>query len=358
MDLFFQGRACWNKGLAPEHVTQARDFFERALALDPDNIGAMVFVAAVDLVAGSGYQTDNRAGAPRGSRDDVYKGAVSRAPNHALAHLGLGVVQSVTNRVAQGVAEYARALALDRNLADAHALIGEAKIYMGRGAETEAHINEAFRLSPRDISAFRWLMYGGFAKVQVNADYEAVFWFRRSIEANRNYPLAHFGFAAALALLGSLDQAKTAAQAGLAIDPAFTIRRFRDGASSDNPTYIAKRERIYEGMRMAGVPEGLMSEIGHERPLDYPSLCSVRLPSDLGFNFALRIPTYCSWQHGRRPASRPRPKSSYARCLSRQCRTRSPRRSPRPARIRRRAPPANLLRGAWARLLLLAAFCF
>jgi hypothetical protein len=24
----------------------------------------------------------------------------------------------------------------------------------------------------------------------------------------------------------------------------------------DNPTYLAKRERIYEGMRMAGVPEG------------------------------------------------------------------------------------------------------
>jgi TolB-like protein len=27
MDLFFQGRACWNKGFAPECMTQARDFF-------------------------------------------------------------------------------------------------------------------------------------------------------------------------------------------------------------------------------------------------------------------------------------------------------------------------------------------
>jgi len=35
----------------------------------------------------------------------------------------------------------------------------------------------------------------------------------------------------------------------------FTIRRFRDGASSNNPTFLAKRERIYHGMRMAGVPE-------------------------------------------------------------------------------------------------------
>ena len=47
-----------------------------------------------------------------------------------------------------------------------------------------------------------------------------------------------------------------AAQAGLALDPSFNIRRFRASASTDNATYLAKRERVYEGMRMAGVPEG------------------------------------------------------------------------------------------------------
>ena len=30
----------------------------------------------------------------------------------------------------------------------------------------------------------------------------------------------------------------------------------RDGALSDNPTYLAKRKRVYEGMRLAGAPEG------------------------------------------------------------------------------------------------------
>jgi Tfp pilus assembly protein PilF len=99
-------------------------------------------------------------------------------------------------------------------------------------------------------------MMVGFAKLQVNADTEALDWFRRSIEANRNYPLTHFALAAALALLGSLDQARTAAKAGLALDPNFTVRRFRDGAVSNNPTFLAKRERVYKGMRMAGVPDG------------------------------------------------------------------------------------------------------
>jgi TolB-like protein/class 3 adenylate cyclase len=255
MDLFFRGRACWNKGFAPEYMTQARDFFERSLALDPNNIDAMVFVAAVHIVVGAGFQTDDRAAHLAVAETTLTK-ALSHAPNHPFAHLALGVVQSTTNRVAQGVAEYERALALDRNLADAHALIGEAKTCMGRAAETEAHINEAFRLSPRDIFTFNWLLLIGFAKLQLNADAEAVSCFRRSIEANRNYPVTHFSLAAALALLGSLAEARAAAKAGLALDPTFTIRRFRLGASSDNPTYLAKRERVYQGMRLAGVPTG------------------------------------------------------------------------------------------------------
>ena len=131
-----------------------------------------------------------------------------------------------------------------------------AKYFLGRGAETEAHVHEALRLSPRDTCAYRWMMFVGLAKLQLGADAEAVVWLRRSIEANRNFPLAHFYLAAALALLGALDEARAAAQAGLALDPSFTIRRFRASASSDNPTYLAGRERIYEGMRMAGVPEG------------------------------------------------------------------------------------------------------
>jgi tetratricopeptide (TPR) repeat protein len=96
----------------------------------------------------------------------------------------------------------------------------------------------------------------GLAKLHLSADTEAVPWLRQSIEANRNASLAHFWLAASLALLGQVDQARAAAQAGLAVNPDFTIRRYRAGAPSDNPTFLAKRARIYEGMRIAGVPEG------------------------------------------------------------------------------------------------------
>ena len=82
-------------------------------------------------------------------------------------------------------------------------------------------------------------------------------WFRRGIEANRNYPHGYFLLAAALAQLDRLDEAHSAVKAGLALNPAFSIFRFRAlwTAQSDDPTYLAQLEPVLEGLRNAGVPE-------------------------------------------------------------------------------------------------------
>ena len=255
MDLYFQGRASFNKGVTTEHMMQARGFFERALKLDPQNIETLVGIALVDATIGASYTSDDRAARFAAAEPLVTK-ALSMAPQHALAHAVLGWIQIVTYRAAQGIAECEQALALDRNLAAAHAWIGLAKSYLGRPAETESHVREALRLSPRDIFALRWMLFVGHAKLLLNADEDAAVWLGRGIETNRNYPLAHFLLASALALLGKLDQAKAAVQGGFALDPYFTIRRYRTSLSSNDPTYLAGRERIYEGMCIAGVPEG------------------------------------------------------------------------------------------------------
>jgi tetratricopeptide (TPR) repeat protein len=147
-------------------------------------------------------------------------------------------------------------LALNRNLSEAHAVIGLAKIFIGRGEEAESHVQKALRFSPRDTYAHAWMAYAGLAKLYLGSDEEAVARLRRAIEINRNYPLSHFMLAAALANLEWLEEARAATQAGLALDPTFTVGRFRAGAASNNSTYLAQRERVYQGMRKAGVPEG------------------------------------------------------------------------------------------------------
>ena len=163
----------------------------------------------------------------------------------------------MTKRAAEGIAECEHALALDRNLAHAHFAIGWGKIIIGRAEETEAHIGEAMRLSPRDTLAYIWMYIAGLAKNHLGNWEQAVAWFRRAIEANRNFPLAYFQLAAALAQLGRLDEARSAVKAGLALNPSFSLARARGNwtAMSDDPTYLAQLEPILEGLRKAGVPE-------------------------------------------------------------------------------------------------------
>jgi TolB-like protein len=253
-DLCFQGSAWFNRGRTPEHLVQARGFYERALALEPRNVEALVGTAQANFAIGSSYSTDDRIQHLTAAEVAVTK-ALSLAPNHPLAHLVLGGVQMFTNRAAQGIAQCERALALDRNLARAHAHIGTAKLHLGRGGETETHVEQALRLSPRDTYVNIWTLVVGLAKFWQGADAEAIVWLRRSLEANRN-SIAHFHLAAVLAHGGELDEARATARAGLALYPSFTIRRYRTNIPSNNPVYLAGRERVYEGLRMAGVPEG------------------------------------------------------------------------------------------------------
>jgi len=256
MDLCFQGMACIYKGPTTEYLAEARGFFERALVLDPGSIEALVGTVRVDVSLATTFIDEN--GRVRlAAAEEVLSKVLSLSPNHAIAHLFLGIVHNATGRPTTGIAECERALALDRNLANARAVIGFSKYLLGRGAETEDHVNEALRLSPRDILSFRWMVFAGYAKLSHGDDTEAVAWLRRSIEANRNYSSAHFHLAAALALLGALDEARVATQAGFALDPDFSIRRYRlFYSSSDNPTFLAGRERISVGLRIAGVPDG------------------------------------------------------------------------------------------------------
>jgi tetratricopeptide (TPR) repeat protein len=215
----------------------------------------MLGVGRVDANVGASFLSDDRSARLTAAEATIGR-VLSRRPDDPLAHEILGGILHQTKRPDQAIAELERALVLDSNLAAAHGGIGLAKIFIGRAVETEGHVNEALRLSPRDSFAWIWLQYAGGAKSALGADEEAVARLRRSIELNRNSPIVHFFLAAALANLGKLDVAQAEARFALALDPAFTIQRFRAGQENDNAIFLAGKARILEGMSKAGVPHG------------------------------------------------------------------------------------------------------
>jgi TolB-like protein/class 3 adenylate cyclase len=255
MDLYFQGMSWFNKGWNAQNMSQARGFFERALALDPGNLDALLGTDAVNLQVAAGYETDDRPVRLAALEATLTK-VLSQSPNNAWAHFLMCGVEVRTNRGPKGIAECERALALNPNLASAHALSGLAKVFDGHPEETESHELEALRVSPHDTDAAIWVAYIALAKLHLGAYEEAVDLSRRANELNPNYATGRFNMAAALVELGRLDEARSEVQAGLALNPGFTIRRYRAGAQSDNPLFLKRRERMIEAMRKAGVPEG------------------------------------------------------------------------------------------------------
>ena len=162
-----------------------------------------------------------------------------------------------TNRPSGGVRQCERALELDRNLASTRtrrSAQGEQRL--GRAEETEAHVQEALRRVPRDMHSYLCCMFAGLAKFQLGQEEEAIGWMRRSIDANRSFPSSYFRLAALhwRVSAGSLKHGLRPKQ-DFALNPAFTIARFRAGATIDEPFEVAVRERYVDGLRKAGVPE-------------------------------------------------------------------------------------------------------
>jgi TolB-like protein/Flp pilus assembly protein TadD len=254
LDFWFRGTDWINRGISPDSLVNARDCFDRALAIDPANVNATlgkVMVAAIEtrmraLAGPSEVLTEAEA---------LVTHALAKEPNNARGRYCLALVLMFSRRTEQAIAELERALALDPNMAFAHAQIGFAKCILGRPEETEAHVKEAMRLSPRDPGVYIWYDYVCVAKTMMGQDEDAVPWGRKAAETNRGYPMAHFHYAAPLALRGRVAEARSEVKSGLALAPNFTIRRYREDKMSDNPVYLSRRERILEGLRLAGAPE-------------------------------------------------------------------------------------------------------
>jgi len=255
MDLYFQGLAWRNRGLTPEFIARARDYFLRALELDPENVGALINLAYIDFSARfAGLRPEPSEFLA--SAEAAARKAVALAPNSPGAHAALGMVLAFTRRPADGVAELERAIALDRNLAGPHANIGMAKILLGRPEEAVTHIEEALRISPRDSFAFNWMAIASLAEFAAGRDEQAVAWGQRSINANPNNPIARYWLAAALAHLGRVAEARAALK-DAALVFGSSIRDARAGFTtlSDDPIYLAQCERLLDGLRKAGMPE-------------------------------------------------------------------------------------------------------
>ena len=255
MDHYFQGQAWYNKGATPENILQAAKHFERALAIDPGNVEALVACARKDIVLGVlSFNGDPHTAFASAER--ALANALSRVPDHALGQYALALLYCYTRRASLAIGACRRALALDRNLASAHAVTGLAMTLTGRAEETEAHVEMALRLSPYDTLAYSWMGYVANAKCILRNYDEALVWRRRAIEANRSIPFLHFCLAYELVRTGQVQEARAAVQVGRTLEPLFTGAGVRAhwGDWTDEPKFKTHISDLIETLIILGVP--------------------------------------------------------------------------------------------------------
>jgi TolB-like protein/class 3 adenylate cyclase len=236
-------------------VNDAVTLAERALALDPQNVHALTVLANALVSRVLDRWSDDPAGdlARAGKTADA---ALALNPENSWAHFAKGQIYYAKRQFGPSIAEFEAAIALDPNIAFAHAQVGFLKIYLGRAEDGFAGLETAFRLSPRDPGVPWWQFYMCVLHGQLAQWEQAIPWCEKSIAGNPQVFYPYLFLAAANASAGHDKEAKDAATQLEKVYPGYTVQTWVARHMSDDPTYNARNQRIIEGMRKAGVPEG------------------------------------------------------------------------------------------------------
>jgi Flp pilus assembly protein TadD len=128
---------------------------------------------------------------------------------------------------------------------------------LGYGEKTIEYAERAIRLSPPDPYLYVFYAQEGLGHIMLHQNALAVSCFRRAVANNPQFPSPVAYLTAALALSGEEVEARKmlGQYLSLAGTTTRTIADWRSMAYSDNPKYLAFRERIHDGLRKIGMPE-------------------------------------------------------------------------------------------------------
>jgi adenylate cyclase len=256
VDLAMRGWAAY-QSWGPASVNEALGYFERALRLDPGHTGAKIGLAQalIDrfMWLGGG---DEAVDIPRA--EALVASALSAEPNNASAHYTKANLFTAKKQFNDQFAEIDAAIENNQNFAHAYATRGDMLTWAGRAAETIAEDETALRLSPRDPGRNMWQFGICHAYTHLAQWEKAIEWCQKSIATDAGTWFPYVDLAAANAWLGHEAEAKSAIAGLLKVYPGFTVHSYSDIAArvTYNPTFAQQIQRIVEGLRKAGLPEG------------------------------------------------------------------------------------------------------
>jgi TolB-like protein/Flp pilus assembly protein TadD len=234
-----------------EDLTEARELFRQAIAIDPE-LGPAYSAEAeayyYEVVYGfAASNQENREQAIGPARR-----AVTLDAEDAGAHCTLGRIRYLRREYRPAISELKTALELNPSLALAHYGLGAALVFSGRAVEAVSHLESAIRLSPRDPNMGSFLVRIADARYFV-ADYEGAVTFALKALGQPNFQRSRY--AVLIAALGQLerhDEARRYLEEVIRERPDFSLAFVKNTHLFGEQDIMA---RFCEGLHKAAVPQ-------------------------------------------------------------------------------------------------------
>jgi TolB-like protein/Flp pilus assembly protein TadD len=242
-DLCVRGRALVLQ--SPLAAREARLMFERAIVLDPEFAEPHRWLAF--SLSSTWLFMKEQIEANRRQAFKAARKALALDPKDPGTRWVHGILLAHDGRWADSEAEFAIALKLDPNHADAWAFLSELMVLSGRSSDALANIQKALRLNPHPPGVYYWFL--GQAQY-LDRQYDRAIHSLRREETYRTP--SRRTLAASLAQLGRLDEARREAELFMISNPHFTIHHWTESLLFRDKKAL---QHFVDGYRKAGLPE-------------------------------------------------------------------------------------------------------
>lgn len=237
-----------------ENLAEARRLYEEALQLDSGLLGALTGLAG-NLLNEVNSQWAEDPAAVLAKTENLIAQAEAIAPSDPRVLSNRGGLLLQRRKPELALPYFEAAHARDPNATGILNSVGWCKLFLGQPEASISYVERALRLDPRGF--LRGGMYGilGVAYLYLAKSDEAIRYSRLCCDEHRSLAFPRFVLASAYALAGRMDEARAALQEFRDMRPGVGIARLRAEALSQNPKYLELRERLYDGLRLAGMED-------------------------------------------------------------------------------------------------------
>jgi DNA-binding winged helix-turn-helix (wHTH) protein/TolB-like protein/Tfp pilus assembly protein PilF len=255
IDPTLQGWRILKRVWAPEAPQRARTLFEQALQIDPDSATALSGLALSHIT-----EVLNRWSKTPHNQIALAAQAIERSlalqPNDSRANYVRSLVLSTQGRIDEAEQAIQRALSLYPNHPRALQRLGFLKLQQGHPEEVTAPVALSLRLDPTNaeqVSLGHFTL--GMAEFHLRHDDAAYEHMRQATISSPQNGFAWQWLSAIDALHGRIEQARMNLAEYQKRFPDHTIGSLKASEYSRHPAFWQGRNRFYEGLKLAGLPE-------------------------------------------------------------------------------------------------------